>query len=392
MAVIPEKTTIQQMSLVARAGRKLKFPTARLLRIMGAMLPESIDVSGSPIRLSSQNDPDLSFLRSLLPTEKHFCSSICKNNISPEADYDLQIIAPVYNVEKYIDECIDSIIGQKTDYSFLLTITNDGSTDGSRDRLKRYEHLPNIEIIDQKNQGLSSARNRCLRNIRARYITFVDSDDRLQPGAITALMDAATKYDADIVEGSYKRLQNGTLFDGYSHKFSIADGWNGQLNGYAWAKLFRSELFRRRCFPEGYLYEDSLMSLAIYLRCKRIVTIPDDVYAYRVNPTSILSTTKKSPRVVEALLVTLQLLEDNHTCGLQPDQQLYDNFLQFDVRNDFFTTSALGSSKVNQHVFSATCRIMEQYFKGFSTRDENLKPLERALRKHDYRGYIIAIL
>lgn len=394
MRVISENTVIRILSLLSRVGHKLGIPMAGAMRLIGHCLIKDINVASTQIHLSeADGDPDLALLEKEKPIGKRFGSSLCHNSVSKNPEFDLQMVVPVYNVEDYVEECVDSIITQQTVYKVLVVIVNDGSTDDSLQRLQKYEKLPNIEIISQNNKGLAGARNRGLRNIRARYVTFVDSDDRLLPGAIDSLMDAAVKYDADIVEGGYKILQYGKIIEGRTSKFRVSDKWEGQLAGYPWGKVFRAGLFRDNCFPEGYLFEDSLMSTVLYPQCKRIVTIADCIYVYRINPTGILSSLKKNnPRVIESLLVTIQLMEDNMVRGLEPDMQVYDNFLAFDVVNDFHIINAYGNPDINHHVFAATCRLVKQYFNGYMTLNDRLKCLEMSLRTHEYRAYVIAVL
>ena len=117
--------------------------------------------------------------------------------------YDVGIIVPVYNAEQHIAECLDSILGQNTDFTFHVIIINDGSTDGSRKILRKYEERPNVTVIDQENKGHSGARNTGLENCFGKYVTFVDADDRLPVNAIEILMKKAVKGDFDIVGGGY---------------------------------------------------------------------------------------------------------------------------------------------------------------------------------------------
>lgn len=86
---------------------------------------------------------------------------------------------------------MDSIVNQQTKYKFLVIVINDGSPDSSREKLRKYEGLDNVVIIDQENKGFSGARNTGLKHIKAKYVTFVDSDDRMMPGAIEAMMEDA---------------------------------------------------------------------------------------------------------------------------------------------------------------------------------------------------------
>ena len=394
MRYLPEPVIIKLMLLVRRVALKFGMRLWLPQRLLSWLLPKAgHDVVDKPLHLAGGlADTDLTPLLAMLPEKKRYGSSICDNDLSRKDDYDLEIIIPAYNVEQYIDQCLQSVLSQQSKYKCLIVVINDGSTDGTRQRLTKYEDVPNIEIIDQENKGQAAARNVALKHIRGQYITFVDADDWLLPGAIDVLMDTATKYDADIVEGCF-RLYSGTKFyPGYHHPFEVSDHWTGQLQGYACGKVFRADLFARSRFPEGYFFEDSLMTLVLYPRCHRIVTIPDDIYVYRFNPTGTTATCGRTPRAVESLLVTVRLMEDNVTCGQQPDIQAYHNFLRNEVSNTFFTVFSLGDASVNHHVFSAYCRLTEQYFRGFSASELRLKPLEHALRTRDYHACMLAVM
>lgn len=101
------------------------------------------------------------------------------------SEYDLEVIIPAYNVEKYIQQCLDSVISQKTNFSFHVTCINDGSTDNTGLLLKKYENTENVSIIHQENKGFSGARNVGLRKTNGKYIMFVDSDDFIPGGGNT---------------------------------------------------------------------------------------------------------------------------------------------------------------------------------------------------------------
>lgn len=389
-----ESTIIRLMLLVRRVGAKMGVSLWLLQRILSSLLPaDDIDVADEPVHLSDDdNDTDLAPLVAMLPAKKRNGSCLRNNDLSHKDDYDLEIIIPAYNVEQYIDQCLQSVINQRSKYKCLVVVINDGSTDGTRQHLANYENCPDIEIIDQKNAGLAAARNTALRHIRGRYVTFVDSDDWLLPGAVDVLMDTATQHDADIVEGCFRLFIGARFYPGYSHPFEVYDCWTGQLQGYACGKVLRAELFAHVCFPEGYLFEDTLMTLILFPRCHRIVTIPDDIYVYRFNPVGITATAGLSPRAVESLLVTIQLMEDGAASGQQTSQQAYENFLQNEVPNTFCTIYSLHSPSVNHHVFAIFCRLLRQYYEGYTTSDPHLQPLEHALRTKDYRACMLAVM
>lgn len=101
--------------------------------------------------------------------------------------YDLQIIIPAYNAEKYIEKCLNSILSQKTQYTYVITVINDGSTDETLQILSKYLDDEHIDIISQSNKGFSGARNCGLKNLVGHYLMFVDSDDWICEDAIEKL-------------------------------------------------------------------------------------------------------------------------------------------------------------------------------------------------------------
>lgn len=116
---------------------------------------------------------------------------VAQNAWKPEVD--LQIIVPAYNVERFIADCLESVVQQKTKYSFLATVVNDGATDCTGDIIEEYraKYPKLIETITQGNKGHSGARNTALSCLKGSYITFLDSDDLLEEGAVEPLMRCA---------------------------------------------------------------------------------------------------------------------------------------------------------------------------------------------------------
>lgn len=144
-----------------------------------------------------------SILQSFWPDPLTTCAT--KNTLSIQ--YDLQIIIPAYNMDKYVAQCLESALNQETKYSYLVTVVNDGSTDQTLEIVRTFQkkYANRMEIIDQNNRGLSGARNVAMRTLKGRYITFLDSDDVLVDGAVEAWMHAAQDGDSliDIVQGSW---------------------------------------------------------------------------------------------------------------------------------------------------------------------------------------------
>lgn len=128
---------------------------------------------------------------------------VANNKLDPQ--FDLQIIVPAYNAEKFVAHCLESTLHQDTKYSYLITVVNDGSTDRTPEIIESYHvKFPDrIEVINQENKGFSGAKNAALRVLKGRYITFLDSDDVLGEGAVQTLLTEVYMTDADIVQGGW---------------------------------------------------------------------------------------------------------------------------------------------------------------------------------------------
>ena len=123
------------------------------------------------------------------------------------AEVDLSIIVPCYNVERYVGDCLDSILSQDATCAFEVVAVNDGSTDGTPQILERYaSNDARVRVIHQKNRGFSGARNVGIDNARGRVLMFVDSDDAILPRHIANLWTALEESGADIVSGRYRKM------------------------------------------------------------------------------------------------------------------------------------------------------------------------------------------
>ena len=339
---------------------------------------------------SSHNKEDVhNYLNSLSVDPD--CSCIRARPVVNAHKYDLQIIVPVYKVEDYIEECMDSVILQKTQYHFQVIVINDGSPDKSRDLLRKYESNPHVLIIDQENMGFSGARNTGLNFLNARYIMFVDSDDRLPDDAIENLMSRADKLNADIVEGGFTRFYNNGI------QFTTSWEYNEQspsLSGYACMKIIRGDFFQKIQFPLHYWFEDTIMTMIIAPMADRIVRIPECVYCYRMNYKGITKQSKGRLKNLDTLWITRRLLEDRRRLNLTNNEKFYEQELE-EIRNvHFVRIASIGSDKINQMVFGEFIHCIHSYFpnfKSYRVRNE-LKQIHQAFIDEDYRMYLLACL
>ena len=227
----------------------------------------------------------------------------------------VSIIVPIYNVERYLEACIESILSQ-TYGNFELILVDDGSPDQCGIICDKYATQDSrIKVIHKENQGLGMARNTGLDYATGEFVCFVDSDDWLEQHAIEYRIRAQRKYDADIVMCNYqKRNDNKEVLYRYEirNKECCYRGkeieqeifWPmiGQesmvredftINMCVWTNLYRRELIEseqiRFLSEREYLSEDICFNLQYLLSCKVAVMIPESLYCYRYNPTSLTS-------------------------------------------------------------------------------------------------------
>lgn len=293
---------------------------------------------------------------------------------------DLQIIIPAYNVEAYLAACMDSVLAQETKYTYHVVLVDDGAKDRTPEICDRYAGDPRVTVIHQKNRGLSGARNTGLGEIFGKYLFFLDSDDLLLPGAIDALLDTAFAHDCDLVEGgaSYVYETRQERYHCAPREMKVENPY--QLHGHAWGKVYKAEIFRDLCFPEGFWYEDSLLSFLIFPAVKNAWLCPRLCYGYRINESGIVKSSVGKPRAVETWWITETLTREHADAGLPFDAAFYE-YMLLQARLNHLRVENL-SSEVQESVFLLTCDLMEQYFPAVDyTAQKNLR---RALKTRDF--------
>lgn len=315
------------------------------------MLPFSHDVVEENIEEARSNLENFS--------KRPIGTSITKNLLIEPPECDLQIIVPAYNVEKYLKYCIDSIISQKTKYSFKIVLIDDGSTDSTGKIADEYAHNSHVQLIHQENKGFSGARNTGLQKLFGKYIMFVDSDDMLMPGAIESMMDAAIKHDVSIVEGGAYSLYEDKKAVSYKHKETDEVKPLGIMNGFPWGKVFKRELFSKIHFPEGFWFEDSINSFLIYPSVEKALLITDMVYVYRQRSNSITHTAGKSPKCIDSYWIMEQLMAEHEKLGLPNNKEYYEKVMRQVIQNASRTKNTPKS--IQKSIFILTCDLIENY-------------------------------
>lgn len=310
-------------------------------------------------------------------------SFVQTNNINPQ--YDVMIIIPVYNAEKYLEQAINSILTQETKYTYQAVFIDDGSTDGSYEILKRCLFPPHVYIFT-KNQGVAAARNTALRDITGRYVMFLDSDDYLSPNAIEQLVSVADENSADIVEGGHVFFDVKGISEANTHGDTIHEIAHQNLYGFPWGKMIRSNLLKTFCFPQGYLFEDTVMATLLHPSAKIIMSVPTVVYYYRDNQSGITHNSRARKEAVDTFWIMKYCLEERLHRGQILDQVDYDRYLVAVWRN-WVRTKALPDD-VQKWIFVLTCDLFRKAFKlTYAGTSQKKRMLEKALKNKSYQAY-----
>lgn len=216
----------------------------------------------------------------------------------------LSIIVPVYNIQNYLEKCIQSILSQ--DYNnYEIILVDDGSTDNSGKICDKYVSNKKVKVYHKKNGGLSDARNFGIKKSSGKYIMFIDSDDFLyNMHCLKKLNDCIEKTEADVIQykmvyyyekkDKYVFLKDLKDFNGSVIKKISSLNANGQVSVSACDKIVKAEIIKNKniYFENDLLSEDIKWSYELYLNITSLKIINDDIYVYRQQRINSISTSK----------------------------------------------------------------------------------------------------
>lgn len=315
----------------------------------------------------------------------------------------LTVIVPVYNVEKYLEQCLESICRQ-TYENLEILVVDDGSTDASLTIAEQFAEVDQrIRIIRQPNAGLGAARNSGIREASGEFIAFVDSDDLVQKDAYKVMLKSLKASGSDFVVGSLNRLIGSKReVPAWAKKvhasnriaIQIADFPEVLQDVFAWNKVFRKTFWDDNigAFPEGVLYEDQEPTARAYMVSSRFDVLQDVVYDWRIREDrSSITQNKNSIRDLSDRLhvcaQTRRIMDEKATPDvlnswlskvLGPDlMQYYVQVPRTDV--DYWETLRTGVKEIVSHLSPALLRGLEMnqrvmvYLVLSGTRDDLIK-------------------
>lgn len=238
----------------------------------------------------------------------------------------LSVIVPVYGVEKYIAECLESIINQSYQ-NLQIIVINDGTKDRSADIAREYAEKDNrIKVYNFPNGGLSVARNRGLKIADGEYIAFVDSDDFIHKDMYKRLIEKLEANDVDMVKCGFcefftdkkdiVKFKENKIYDGHN----IEKYFEGILYTVVWNAVYKRDLALKVQFPENCVHEDNYSSGMYLYLSNKFMTVSDVYYYYRCNYSGISKSGIKRP--LDKVIAITKLIKDLAQYGFS-NKKLY---------------------------------------------------------------------
>ena len=298
---------------------------------------------------------------------------------------DVSVIVPCYNAEKYVKECIVSILRQQAKCEFEIIAVDDGSRDNSGIILDQLSYInERMRVIHQDNKGFSGSRNAAISLARARTIMFVDSDDTLEPDAMNVLWDTYTNEECDFVTASFSTMNE----DG-SH---IKRNRGKRLHGGPVARLYSREVWRDIEFPKGFWFEDTVHAYCIAPRYREAY-VDKTVYRRRKHGDSISSNCYRNKTGLDAYWIVEEMIRWCAELGISVDGKLIDQTVRQIGPLMYARTLAL-TEKERRALFVASCDLLSQVTSGrewISELEGRWLDVVLSLQKQDYRLWKLAV-
>ncbi len=295
----------------------------------------------------------------------------------------ISVIIPVYNVEKYLPECLDSVINQ-TYSSLQIVLVDDGSTDNSGKICDDYAKKDNrITVVHQANQGAGAAKNVGLDLVEGEYLSLIDSDDYIDLDFYEILVSRIEKHNADVVQCLFR---NTFVNNSYDRKYNFLSTSNRVLSSkkylfemlydwkYAvfWNKLFNTSLLGETRFPVGRKIDDDFFTYKLICNAKRIVNINDVLYNYRMRQSSVMNVNDKD-----------RLMKDRIDCFVERYNYIKNAFpiLSYDYYYHFsdfllYTYNSTSSVELKEY--------LEKHLKDYPYKPNNtIRKIRKRLKLHN---------
>ena len=290
----------------------------------------------------------------------------------------ISVIVPVYKVEKYLDRCVQSIIGQ-TYKNIEVFLVDDGSPDNCGKICDEYaEKNAFIHVIHQTNAGQAAARNHAVKHAQGEFIAFIDSDDYVEPDCLEYLLSLQQKYQSDMAIAGFTYLYEGKepgIRDLANERDMLLNAeealirmnYNRGFGATPWAKLYRKGLIIQHPFPEGQIYEDLATLYRIVGDCTRIAFGSRRVYYWiqRAGSTMRMTFDERQMAGMDAVSAQIAYVEKEYPAALNSAKYRY-------TAKAVELTAVCFNSGGDRSIFRRLRKLMRVYAKEV-LRDKNAK-------------------
>lgn len=293
----------------------------------------------------------------------------------------ISVIVPIYNSEKYLRQCVDSLIHQ-TYKDIEIVLVDDGSTDSSPEICDNYAKMDSrIKVVHQKNARIGAARNHGIEVSTGEYITFIDSDDFLTPNAYEIVMEIFMKYNADIVQwdltfvsenGEVLEKENKVSSNPVTLVLNREEGleklfqWKNMDPRFnhiwtathcVWTKAIKREVLGQLKFPVGKEYEDEMILHKVLCRAKKSIFINERFSNYRLRDSSTVHTMP-----LKGKLDKVEAFADRFDMIFSLNNEKLLNGISHDLYITIFNTYLLAVQEQNKAVMKQLYTIAEERF------------------------------
>lgn len=274
--------------------------------------------------------------------------------------YNYSFIITIYNVERYLERCIESVLNQ-TENDYEIILINDGSTDNSSKICEEYKiKYENISVVHTPNKGVSSARNRGILEAKGNYLLILDADDFIESDLISYLNHYLDNgMSIDVLTTNYRKIKNNqlTLFENTPMKGVVTGNSflkfqleNDTSSDAVWRNVYRKQFIidNKLFFKENYVYEDNLWTPVVFLKAKSVIVADFIFYNYMIRPNSITQQKNKTKHASDLLFVTNELVDIYQKIQ---DTELR-NHLNKDLYIKYFTAFFMGKHLSKKYVYN----------------------------------------
>lgn len=326
---------------------------------------------------------------------------ICENQ-PINKDVDLSVIIPVYNHKDIIEDNINFILNQKTDYNYEVILIDDGSTDGVTEIIKQYESNPKVKLIYQENGGIGSARNTGINNAIGKYIMFIDCDDVVHNDIVENLMSSAYENNYDMVMAAHNLVKetDGKVVDIIPNVYSQHNLLNFKNNdkimnlaGLPWCKVYKRELWNNVRFFPGYWYEDTVILPLIFTQVKKYKYITNIEYEYKWFESNFSHTQNGNvvnKKMIDRYWLYIEIIEQYEKMNLPIDDKFYTLLLRH-MSQYYYPTIKNMDEKTIDSMFVLARELCEKYKPNHKVKlPYMLRQVEKAFDNNDIELWKLA--